>query len=71
MVCDTDFLRTLSAREIVSGLGETVKYGITYDPKFLAYIQANASRFLELDSEILAKSVRRSLQWKAKAVSVA
>jgi 3-dehydroquinate synthase len=69
VVCDTHFLRTLSSREIVSGFGETVKYGFIFDPKFHAYLEANVGRFLELDAKVLAYSVKRSLQWKAKAVA--
>ena len=68
VICDLDFLQTLSPREIVSGLGEIVKYGLIYDPDFLDEIEATWDQALRLDPRVLAKLVGRSLDWKAKAI---
>ncbi|MCX5795371.1 MAG: 3-dehydroquinate synthase [Elusimicrobia bacterium] len=35
VVCDTDFLDTLPLRELASGLGEVLKYGLICDPALL------------------------------------
>jgi 3-dehydroquinate synthase len=69
VVCDTDFLGTLGKREIVSGLGEVVKYGIAFDPPFLKYLEARYEDFLALDPGVLAVAVQKSLRWKCAAVS--
>jgi 3-dehydroquinate synthase len=69
VVCDTDFLKTLSARELVSGLGEIVKYALTYDPKFLARLEKELPLLLNQDPAALSRAIQTSVQWKAKAVS--
>ena len=69
VVCDTDFLSTLSRREVVSGLGEVIKYGFIFDPRFLVFLQKNTERILALDSKVLSQVVRKSIQWKCRAVA--
>lgn len=69
VVCDTDFLRTLGPREIVSGFGEVVKYGLVYDPRFFSYLEKNARALLKLDRGTLATAIEKSVQWKCKAVA--
>ncbi len=69
VICDTDFLSTLSAREVVSGLGETVKYGITFDPKFFTYLVKHHAQFLALDPKVLTQAIHKSLSWKARKVA--
>ena len=59
VVCETDFLKTLSKREVVSGLGEVVKYGLTYDRKFLNYIQKNWQGACALDEKIIRELVKK------------
>ena len=69
VICDTDFLSTLGAREVISGFGEVVKYAIAFDSRFYAYLQKNIDQFLDLNSEVLSTAIRKSLFWKAKLVS--
>ncbi|MBC7396341.1 MAG: 3-dehydroquinate synthase [Bdellovibrionales bacterium] len=69
VICDTDFLKSLGSREIVSGLGEILKYALTFDPKFLSYLQENMPKLLALESTSLQYAIKRCLQWKCKAVS--
>ncbi len=69
VVCETDFLKTLSKREIISGLGEVVKYGLTYDYKFFSYVRDHWTEAVALDLSVLAKLVKNSVSFKAKAVS--
>lgn len=68
VICDLDFLKTLSKREVISGLGEVIKYGITYDRKFFNYIQKNWQRAVNLDPKVMKELVLRSAEFKAKAV---
>ncbi len=69
VVCDTDFLLTLSRREVVSGLGEIVKYGIVFDPTFLSFLRRNTEKILALDCKILTQAIQKSIQWKCKVVA--
>ena len=64
-----NFLKTLPEREIKSGLGEVVKYGIISDEKFFAYLEGNADKILQRDLKTLAHVVKRSCEIKAAVVS--
>ena len=66
---DLNFLKTLPEREIKSGLGEIVKYGVISDEKFFSYLEDNADKILQRDLNILAKIVKHSCEIKAKVVS--
>jgi 3-dehydroquinate synthase len=69
VVCDTDFLKTLSSREVISGLGEVIKYGLVYDEALFQFIRKNWDQSLALNAEVMTRLVQKSVQWKAKAVS--
>jgi 3-dehydroquinate synthase len=69
VVCDTDFLMSLSKREMISGLGEILKYGLVYDPKMLKYTAQNIELVLGHDRVVLTKLIERSLHWKARVVA--
>ena len=66
---DLETLKTLPEREIKSGLGEVVKYGIISDGKFFAYLEDNAEKILQRDLKTLAHVVKRSCEIKAAVVS--
>jgi len=63
-----NFLATLPEREIKSGLGEVVKYGVISDEKFFAYLEDNVEKILQRDTETLAHVVKRSCEIKAEVV---
>jgi 3-dehydroquinate synthase len=69
VVCDTEFLKTLSLREMISGLGEVIKYGLVFDRPFFASIQKNWQLALNSDPAVLAAFIQKSLQWKARVVA--
>ncbi len=69
VVCDLQSLATLSRRELISGLGEVIKYGLTFDPKFFQYLQKNIQQLLKMKPQCLLQAIYKSLQWKVKAVS--
>jgi 3-dehydroquinate synthase len=69
VVCDTEFLKTLSRREIISGLGEIVKYAIIYDPKFLTELKKKLELLLSQDAASMTRAIQKSVQWKAKVVA--
>ena len=65
---DLETLKTLPEREIKSGLGEVVKYGIISDENFFAYLENNAEKILNRDVQTLEKIVKRSCEIKAQVV---
>lgn len=69
VLIDLNFLKTLPEREIKSGLGEVVKYGVISDEKFFSYLEDNAEKILERDLKILAQVVKRSCEIKAGVVA--
>lgn len=68
VICDLNFLTTLSAREIKSGYGEVVKYGLIRDLEFFEYLENNFAKIFALDEEALVKIITRSCQIKAEIV---
>lgn len=66
---DLETLKTLPEREIKSGLGEVVKYGVISDEKFFAYLEDNAEKILRRDTEVMEKIICRSCEIKAEVVA--
>ncbi|SDJ96730.1 3-dehydroquinate synthase [Natronincola ferrireducens] len=69
VVIDTDVLRTLPPRELISGIGEVIKYGIIYDGDFLDYIDAHLPQLLKLDEDIMPKVIKGCCEIKAEIVA--
>ena len=65
---DLKFLESLPEREIKSGLGEIVKYGVISDEKFFSYLEDNAEKILQRDLKTLEHVVKRSCEIKAEVV---
>lgn len=66
---DLETLKTLPQREIKSGLGEVVKYGVISDEKFFACLEDNAEKILSLDLKVMEKIICRSCEIKAEIVA--
>lgn len=66
---DLNCLTTLPEREIKSGLGEVVKYGVISDADFFTYLEDNVDKILRRDVEAMAHVVKRSCELKASVVS--
>ena len=66
---DTETLKTLPEREIKSGLGEVVKYGVIADPDFFSYLEENTEKILAGDEKIFTHIIKRSCEIKADTVS--
>lgn len=62
VVCDTDFLKTLSDRDILSGLAEAMKIGLVFDPPFWNKL---AQGWLDLP-----RIVKRAAEWKLRVVAL-
>ena len=66
---DLNCLKTLPEREIKSGLGEVVKYGVISDKNFFAYLESNVDKILRGDIEAMTHIVKRSCEIKAAVVA--
>lgn len=67
---DLDFLDTLPAREISTGLGEIVKYGAIYSPSLYQKLESAPQKVLALDGETIAAMVAESCAIKAEVVRI-
>jgi 3-dehydroquinate synthase len=66
---DIECLKTLPAREVVCGLGEVVKYGVSLDADLFAYLESNLERVLKLEREAVAHVQGRCCELKAHIVA--
>jgi len=66
---DLSMLGSLPEREICTGLGEIVKYGMIYDVDFFAFLEQHAEEVLRLDHEPTRHMIARSCEIKAEVVS--
>ena len=64
VLIDMDFLKTVSDREMKSGLAEIIKYGFTFDKALWQTIK----NFKGLDMDIIKKLVHRSVEIKNDVV---
>ena len=65
VLIDTQYLNTVTEREITSGLAEIIKYGLTYDVK----IWKNITAFEELSLENISTLIHRSIEIKNEVVT--
>jgi len=70
VLCDLDFLATLPAAELVSGLGEVVKCGFVADPDILTLVEKDPAAVLDPASDVLAELVERAVRVKAEVVAM-
>ena len=66
---DTDVLGTLPPRELRSGLQESIKAGVIYDPRLFRYMQQHAEAILAGEASALTHVVTESVRVKADVVS--
>ncbi|MCW1360464.1 3-dehydroquinate synthase [Campylobacter jejuni] len=69
--CQSEFLRTLSTRELAAGMAEFIKMAIMFDKNLLEFIESiDAKAFLSAScgDEILTKIIAKSIELKARVV---
>ncbi len=69
VIIDTGLLKTLPYRELLSGIGEIIKYGIIYDYEFLKYVIENIEQIKKCNDNIMSYIVKRCCEIKAEIVS--
>ena len=68
VVIDTDVLRTLPKRELLSGYAEIIKYGIIKDAKFFHWLQKNGSKVIDGNTDARIYAIYRSCINKSQIV---
>ena len=69
VIIDVACLRTLPSRELVAGLGESVKHGLIRDADFFAWQEQNADTILRGNETVLAELIERNCRIKASVVA--
>jgi 3-dehydroquinate synthase len=69
VVADTDTLRTLEHRELLTGFAEVVKYGVIWDAGLFARLERDLDAILALDPAALVPVIHRCCEIKAEVVA--
>lgn len=69
VLIDVETLQTLSGRELRSGLGEVVKYGVIAKPELFELLEGCTAEGLLQDAALLTQVIRDCCQIKADVVS--
>ena len=64
VISDTEFLKTLTKREIICGYGEILKHSLILNKTFYKYLDNNASNILELKTPYIEKAIFESCKIK-------
>ena len=68
VVSDTNFLKTLSKKQIICGYGEILKHSLITKKKFYNYLNKNIFNILNLKSPFIEKAIFESCKIKKKIV---
>ncbi len=69
VVIDLATLTSLPAREFSAGLAEVVKYGVSLDARFFAWLEDAMPSLIARNRDALARAIRRSCELKAEIVA--
>lgn len=69
VIIDTELLKSLPYKELLSGIGEIIKYGIIYDYSFFQYIVKEIENIKSLDPDVINYVIKRCCEIKAEIVS--
>jgi 3-dehydroquinate synthase len=69
VLADIDLLGSLPARQLLSGYGEVMKYGLIDDEPFFGWLEINGAALLAGDSEVRRQAVHHSVCAKARIVA--
>lgn len=69
LVCiDVTCLSTLTRRDLVAGLSESIKHAIAFDAPFFAWHESNVTKILAGEPATMVELVRRNCEIKARVV---
>jgi len=66
---DTDFLKTLTKKDLMSGLGEVIKYGLLSNEIFFNFLYKYWNKILSLEKPVINKTIYECVAIKAAIVS--
>ncbi len=69
VVCDSQFLRSLTQKEYLSGLSEVIKYGLIQDAGFFEWLEDHVNEIIALEPETIHQMIQQSCKIKAEIVS--
>lgn len=69
VIIDTELLKSLPYKELLSGIGEIIKYGIIYDYSFFQYIVKEIENIKSLDPDVINYVIKRCCEIKAEIIS--
>lgn len=69
VIMDTELLKTLPYKQLLSGIGEIIKYGIIYDYFFFQYIVKEIEKIKTLDPDVILYVIKRCCEIKGEIVS--
>ncbi|HBH12358.1 MAG TPA: 3-dehydroquinate synthase [Clostridiales bacterium] len=65
---DTSFLKTLTRQDILSGIGEIIKYGFIMDESFIDYLKLHMDELIQMEPTVLEYVIHESIRYKAQVV---
>jgi 3-dehydroquinate synthase len=68
VLIDIDFIQTLNHDELLSGLGETIKYAFLTNKQFYKYVTKNIDEVFNKNSKVLKKIINESVRFKGDVV---
>lgn len=68
VLIDTSFLNTLPPKEVISGIGEIIKYAFLTDQKFFDYVFDNFDKIVDLNDKVIKKVIAESVRFKGDVV---
>ena len=68
VISDTQFLKSLSKREIICGYGEVLKHSLINNKKFFNFLNKNSKKILDLSPYFIEKTIYESCKIKKKVV---
>jgi len=68
VICNIDYLRTLSDEEFLNGMGEVVKHAIISDVGYFDFIRLNIEKVLNRDENIIIELISKSIEIKSNIV---
>lgn len=69
VLCEVGLLKSLGPREKISGIGEIIKYSLTFDKGFFKWLEENLQLLLKGSPEAFTHAIKKSLEWKCYSVS--
>ena len=68
VISDTQFLKSLSNREVICGYGEILKHSLINNKKFFIFLNKNLEKILNLSSPFIEKTIYESCKIKKAVV---